>query len=127
MKPRRNAAAPPSGQPQPAPAAPTVSVSSAITPHAEGAILAIRAQPGARRNELRLAREGQLKACVTAAPEKGKANRAIAELLGRSLDLKKSQIELLSGETAQQKRWLIRGLTVAELAARVAAASAGNG
>ena len=40
-----------------------------------------------------------LKVCVTQAAEKGKANKALVELLGKALSLRKSQIELLSGET----------------------------
>ena len=48
-----------------------------------------------------------LRVAVTAAPEKGKANRAIIELLSRSLGVAKSSIELVSGETSPEKRLLI--------------------
>jgi uncharacterized protein (TIGR00251 family) len=54
-------------------------------------------------------REGALRVAVTAAPEKGKANRAIAELLAKTLGVSKSSIELISGETSPQKRFLIVG------------------
>ena len=80
----------------------------ALEPHADGTILPVRAQPGARRNEIRSVQDGQLKVCVTQQPEKGKANKAVAELLAKKLGLKKSQIELLSGETSHQKRFLVR-------------------
>jgi uncharacterized protein (TIGR00251 family) len=89
--------------------------------HVEGTILPIRAHPGARRNELRGEQDGMLKVCVTQMPEKGKANKAIVELLAKSLGLKKSQIELLSGETSHQKRFLIRNITLQELAQKLAA------
>ncbi|MCX5643831.1 MAG: DUF167 domain-containing protein [Phycisphaerae bacterium] len=46
-----------------------------IEPHPEGAILPVRAQPGARRNEIRGEQDGALKVCVTQSPEKGKANK----------------------------------------------------
>lgn len=82
---------------------------------ADGVVLPVRAQPGARRNEIRGEQDGALKVCVTQAPEKGKANKAIIELLGKSLKLKKSQIELLSGETSHQKRFLVCGIGVEEL------------
>ena len=82
-----------------------------IEPHPEGATLAVRASPGARRDEIRGEHDGALKVAVTQAPEKGKANKAIIELLAKSLKIKRSQIELLSGETGAQKRFLIRGLT----------------
>ena len=52
----------------------------------------------------------QLKVCVTQSPEKGKANKALVELLSKSLGLKKSQFELISGETSHQKRFLVRGI-----------------
>lgn len=92
----------------------------AIESHAEGAILPVRAQPGARRNEIRGEHEGMLKVCVTQVAEKGKANKAIIELLAKQLDLRKSQIALLSGETASQKRFLIREILAPDLAQRVA-------
>jgi uncharacterized protein (TIGR00251 family) len=88
----------------------------ALEPHPEGTILPVRAQPGSRRNEIRGEQDGMLKVCVTQSPEKGKANKAVIELMAKSLGLRKSQIELLSGETSHQKRFLIRGITPQELA-----------
>ena len=41
------------------------------------------------------------------------------ELLAKSLGLRKSQIELLAGETSRQKRFLIRGLAPDELDERI--------
>jgi uncharacterized protein len=90
-----------------------------LEPHSDGTILPVRAQPGARRNEIRGEHEGLLKVCVTQAPEKGKANKAVIELLSKSLKLKKSQFELLSGETSHQKRFLVHGIKPEELAARI--------
>ena len=87
--------------------------------HPDGVVLPVRAQPGSRKNELRGEHEGMLKVCVTQAPEKGKANKAIAEFLAKTFSLKKSQIELLSGETSHHKKFLIRGITVQELAAKL--------
>ncbi len=60
-----------------------------------------------------------LKACVTQAPEKGKANKALIGLLAKALGLRKAQIELIAGETSRQKRLLIRGVTPDELAQRI--------
>jgi uncharacterized protein len=93
-----------------------------LEPHADGTILPVRAQPGARRNEIRGVQEGQLKVCVTQSPERGKANKALIELLAKSLKLKKSQIELISGQTSHQKRFLVRGLDSKTLAERIASA-----
>lgn len=86
-----------------------------LEPHPQGVILPVRAQPGSRKNELRGEQNGMLKVCVTQSPEKGKANKAIVELLCKTLGLKKSQIELISGETSHQKRFLVQGTTPDEL------------
>ncbi|MGW8258092.1 MAG: DUF167 domain-containing protein [Thermoguttaceae bacterium] len=85
----------------------------------EGIILPVRAQPGARRNQLRGEQDGMLKVCVTQSAEKGKANKAIIELLAKSLGLRKSQIELISGETSRKKQFLISNVGVEELTAKI--------
>ncbi len=92
----------------------------AITAHAEGCILPVRAQPGARRAGVQGEQNGALKVAVTAPPTDGKANEALVDVLRQALGLKRSQVELLSGPTSRDKRFLIRGLTRAELEQRVA-------
>jgi uncharacterized protein (TIGR00251 family) len=94
-----------------------------LEPHRDGTILPVRAQPGARRNELRGVQDGMLKVCVTQSPEKGKANKAIVELLSKRLSLKKSQFELIAGETSHYKRFLVRGIGAEELAERIGRAT----
>jgi hypothetical protein len=89
--------------------------------HPEGVILPVRAQPGGRRNAIRGLQNGMLKVSVTQIAEKGKANKALVELLSRQLGLRKSAIELISGETSHEKRFLIRGIAAAELSARIEA------
>ncbi|MBN2473300.1 MAG: DUF167 domain-containing protein [Pirellulales bacterium] len=90
-----------------------------LQPHAEGTILPVRAQPGARHNEIRGQQQGMLKVCVTQSPEKGKANKALIGLLSKSLALRKSQLELIAGETSHQKRFLVRDIAPAELQQRI--------
>ena len=72
-----------------------------------GVIMPVRAQAGARRNGITGVHGGRLLVAVTAAPEKGKANRAIAKVLSESFGVRKSSIELLTGETSTRKRFLI--------------------
>lgn len=91
----------------------------AITPHAEGCILAVRAQPGARKAGVAGEQAGALKVAVTAPPEDGRANQAITELLRDWLGLKRSQVELVGGATNRHKLFLIRGMTMQELARRL--------
>lgn len=92
----------------------------ALQPHAEGTVLPVRAQPGARRNGIWGEQAGMLRVCVTQPAEKGKANRALVELLCRSLSLRKSQVELIAGHTSLQKRLLIRGVSPECLQERIA-------
>lgn len=91
----------------------------AISDHAEGCVVAVRAQPGAKRNALVGEQHGALKVAVTAPADQGKANRAIAEVLADGLGLKRSQVELLAGATQRGKRFLLRGMTRAQLKARL--------
>jgi uncharacterized protein (TIGR00251 family) len=77
--------------------------------HPEGVILTVRAQAKARRNAVVGIHAGMLRVAVTEAPEKGKANKAIAAVLSKALGLSKSAIQLRSGETSPQKRFLIVG------------------
>ncbi|WP_439626185.1 DUF167 domain-containing protein [Gemmata sp.] len=92
-----------------------------ITAHAEGATLAVRAQPGAKRNAVLGEQAGALKVAVTAPPEDGRANAALTDLLRDWLGLKRSQVELISGATNRNKTFLIRGVTPEELGTLVAA------
>ena len=92
-----------------------------LQPHAAGVVLPVQARPKARQNAITGEHAGRLKVSVTQAPENGEATEALIKLLGKLLDLKRTQIQLLSGATSGQKRFLIAGITVAELSARLTA------
>ncbi len=79
-----------------------------LTHHKEGVILPVKARAGARRNEIRGVHDGALKIAVRQVAEKGKANRAIVELLSQSLGIPKSDIELIHGGTSSNKQLLLR-------------------
>jgi uncharacterized protein (TIGR00251 family) len=91
-----------------------------LTEHAEGLVLPVRAQPGARKVGVLGEQAGALKVAVTAPPEDGRANKALTEVLRATLGLKRSQVELFGGAASRDKRFLIRGLSRADLAARLA-------
>jgi uncharacterized protein (TIGR00251 family) len=95
----------------------------ALETRAEGVVLPVRAQPGAGRNALLGEHHGALKVAVTQAPEKGKANKALLAVLSKSLALRKSQIHLIAGETNPHKKFLVAGVTEAELRAKIDAAT----
>jgi uncharacterized protein len=93
----------------------------ALKEHAEGWILPVRAQPGARKAGVLGEQGGALKLAVTAPPEGGRANQALIELLRELLGVKRSQVALLSGPTSRNKMFLIGGSTRAELENRIRA------
>ncbi len=76
--------------------------------------MALRLQPGASRNQIdapaRLD-DGKvvLRARVSAPPEKGKANEALAKLLAKAWKLPKTSIELIAGHSDRRKTLLLRG------------------
>ena len=79
-----------------------------------GLVLAVRATPGASREEvggLHLAADGTVSLIVkvTAAADKGQANKAIIEALSRASDLPKSAFTLISGETGRNKTLRVSG------------------
>jgi uncharacterized protein (TIGR00251 family) len=90
-----------------------------IGEHPEGCVLSVCAQPGARKEGIKSDHGGALKVAVTAPPDQGRANQALIDVLREALGLKRSHVELLSGHTSRQKRFLIRGMTKAELLTRV--------
>lgn len=92
----------------------------AITDHAEGCVLAVRAQPGARRNTIIGEQGSALKVAVTAPPEGGRANKALVETLAKELGIKRSHVQLLAGHTSREKKFLIRGLRAQELRVQLA-------
>jgi uncharacterized protein len=93
----------------------------ALTAHAQGTILPVRAQPGARKNAIVGTHAGALRVAVSAPPEQGRANAAIQTVLADALGCKASQVGLLSGETVREKRFLIQGITPEDVQRRLAA------
>ena len=86
-----------------------------LTQTPQGVILLVKAQPGALKNEVAGERNGRLLVKCTQAPEKGKANDAIIEILAKALDVRKSRISLVSGQTNSEKKFLIEDATIEEI------------
>ncbi len=86
-----------------------------VVDQVDGAVLAVRAQPGAKRDAIVGLHAGALKIAVTAPPEKGRANEAIVEVLADALSIARSRIELRSGATSRQKKFFVEGITADRL------------
>jgi uncharacterized protein (TIGR00251 family) len=74
-----------------------------LVPVAGGTRLRLRVHPKARRDAITGVHAGALKISVTAAPEKGKANDAVVKFLAKALGLPKGAVEVVAGETSQDK------------------------
>ena len=92
----------------------------ATDPRNGGIVVHVLAHPGSKRDAILGVRDGALRVAVTAPPEKGKANAAIQTVLAEAIACNRSQITLLSGETARHKKFLIEGIPPDELNRRLA-------
>ena len=75
----------------------------------DAVIVKVRVQPKASRGAVLGEHNGALKVAVTAAPEKGKANKAVIEVLAKALGAAKSDMALIAGTTSRDKVFAIRG------------------
>ena len=83
----------------------------------------VRVSLGARRTEL-VGRHGEAwKVRVAAAPERGRANEAVLDLLSRELELPRRAVSLVSGHAAREKVVLLEGIDRAESERRLEGAS----
>ena len=78
--------------------------------------LALHIQPGAKKTSFDGQHGEQLKIRLAAPPVDGKANEALIRFLADALDLRRSAITLVSGQTSRHKRVEIEALTPAALA-----------
>lgn len=86
----------------------------------DGVRLRLRVRPSARRREIVGEHGGALKLSVTAAPERGKANREVVDLLAETLGVAASALEIVRGEHGSDKVVVVRGLALDEVRRRLA-------
>ena len=71
--------------------------------------LTLKVIPKSSKNEIAgLQPDGSLKLKITAAPEKGKANAAICDLLAEAFGVPRRNVEILRGQTSAVKQVCIR-------------------
>ena len=68
----------------------------------DGVLIRIRIVPNSSRNEIILEEEF-IKVKVTAQPIENKANKALIEFLSKQFKLPKTSIQIIKGETSQDK------------------------
>jgi uncharacterized protein (TIGR00251 family) len=83
-----------------------------------GTRLRLRVKPGSRKVGILGVHGGALKLGVAAPPERGKANRAVVKLLARILDLATTDVQLVTGQSSQDKTVFVP-LATGEVTARL--------
>jgi hypothetical protein len=86
-------------------------------------ILAVRAQPRARRDAFVGLVGDEMKVALKAPPVDGKANECLLRFLAKALDVPRADVALLSGAQSRSKRVLVKA--PARLPAGVESATAG--
>ena len=102
-------------------------VADALSPHTEGVVIALEVSPNAKRERVPDGYNPWRHAvgcAVSAPPLDGRANRAVIALVASALGVRKGEVELIGGATSSLKRVLVRGVSVEEVAAALAARQA---
>jgi uncharacterized protein (TIGR00251 family) len=77
--------------------------------------------PGASNSAIKGWMGDALKIRVSAAPEKGKANKEVLAIMSKALSVQISELSLISGQTSPHKTIEILGLPQEEVEGRIAA------
>jgi uncharacterized protein len=88
---------------------------------AGGVTVEVLASAGASVSKVRGIHGGALKVAVRAAPEKGKANAEIAEVLAEFFGVSKHSASVIAGATSRVKRVQVLGINLADAEAKLAA------
>jgi uncharacterized protein YggU (UPF0235/DUF167 family) len=78
----------------------------------------VRVKAAAKQDTLTAVHAGLLKLTVVAAPERGKANDAVARLLAGALNLATSKVHVVSGFTSTDKMVEVTGCSSADVRLR---------
>lgn len=89
-----------------------------------GAAFPVRVVPRASKNEISGRHGDAIKIRLIAPPVEGAANEALIDFLSEILDVRKSQIEILTGHASRDKIVCVVGLTPQEVEDRLAAYAA---
>lgn len=81
----------------------------------DGVVFAVKAVPGSSRTAVCGLLDEMVKIKVSAAPEKGKANKCLLDFLAKQLGVKKNAIKIVSGKSNPVKSVQVLGISVEQL------------
>ena len=93
----------------------------ALRAESGGVVVPVKVVPNASRDRIAGALGDCLKITTAAAPERGKANAAVARTLAEALGVSPREVTLISGPTNPRKEFLIAGMTAEACRQRLAA------
>lgn len=88
-----------------------------VAAHRDGAVLSVVVTPRSGRTGFDRIEGDAVRVKLAAPPVDGAANTALIKFLADRLDLPRSAITMLSGETSRRKRLLLRGIAPDEVRA----------
>jgi uncharacterized protein (TIGR00251 family) len=80
-----------------------------------GVVFKVKVVPGSSRTTICGLHGGMVKIKISAAPEKGKANKCLVDFLAKKLSVKKNTISIISGKTRPVKVLRVVGIPVEQL------------
>jgi len=85
-----------------------------VTQDGDGCLVRLKVIPGSSRDAIGGLLGDRIKVKVAAAAESGKANKAVCDLLARTLGVKARDVEIVSGQTSPEKVVRVRGFAAAD-------------
>ena len=86
----------------------------------DGVVVPVKVVPGASRDKVAGILGDCLKITTSTAPERGKANAAVAKTLAKALNVNPRDVTLISGQTNPHKDFLVTGLSIEQCRQRLA-------
>lgn len=97
-------------------------LSTIVTTVGDGVAVRVKVVPGASRTKVAGVLGDRLKVAVAAAAEGGRANRAVCDLLGKTLGVATRDVVIAAGQTQPRKTVHVLGVTTCEAVERLRAA-----
>lgn len=86
-----------------------------LTSDSDDVLLPVKVVPKSSRDRIIGELDGALKVAVSAAPEKGEANKAVCKLIAKTLGLRNNQIQVDTGHGSPRKILRMTGTTIEQV------------